>query len=167
MIRVFWEKGRLALEVETIVTFLKQIGLIGLLVVMFLEGSSLPFPGVAVVLSYGYALRPSLSEVVIISIVMSIVYSIASFIPYALAYKSEETINKKFGKKLAKAQDWFRRYGLWSVCLTRPFSVGNYISYVAGMSKVPRVKYFFYTFIGILPWSIVMLFVGNEMRWVF
>lgn len=155
------------MEVETIVAFLKQIGLIGLLVVMFLEGSSVPFPGVVVVLSYGYALRPSLSELVIIGIVMSIVYSLASFIPYSLAYKSEDAIRKKFGKRLAKAQDWFMRYGLWSVSLTRPFSVGNYISYVAGMSKVPKVKYFLYTFIGILPWSIVMLFVGNEMRWIF
>ncbi len=154
------------MDFDIIITFLTQIGLVGLFLTMFLEGSSLPIPGIVVVLSYGYALNPSLTQLVFISIVMSIVYSAASFIPYTLGSKSEEMIRKKFGEKLCKAQAWFIQYGMWSISLTRPFSVGNYISYVAGMSKVPRVKYFFYTFLGILPWSIVMLLVGNEIHYL-
>lgn len=152
---------------DIIITFLNKIGLIGLFLAMFLEGSSLPFPGVIVVLSYGYAMDLSIIEAVFISIVMSIIYSIASFIPFLLASRCEGIIRKKFGRKLDKAQAWFIRYGMWSISLSRPFSVGNYISYVAGMSKVPKLKYFFYTFIGILPWSFIMLVIGNEIRSIF
>jgi len=32
-----------------------------------------------------------------------------------------------------KGQAFFNRYGVWSIALSRPFGVSNYISYVAGM----------------------------------
>lgn len=152
------------MDLYIIITFLTKIGLVGLFLAMFLEGSSLPFPGVLVVLSYGYALNLSIVEAVFISIIMSIVYGIASFIPFMLGLRFEGIVRKKFGRKLGKAQAWFIRYGMWSICLSRPFSVGNYISYVAGMSKVSKVKYFIYTFFGIFPWSFVILVIGNEFN---
>ncbi len=152
---------------DIIITFLNKIGLAGLFLAMFLEGSSLPFPGIIVVLSYGYAIDLSIIEAAFISIIMSIIYSIASFIPFMLASRCEGIIRKKFGRKLGKAQAWFIRYGMWSISLSRPFSLGNYISYVAGMSEVPKGRYFIYTFIGILPWSFVILVIGNEFRSIF
>ncbi|KUO58054.1 MAG: hypothetical protein APF84_18705 [Gracilibacter sp. BRH_c7a] len=155
------------MNIESILTFLKEIGSAGLFLAMFIEGSSLPFPGVLVVLSYGYAMNPSMTQLIYISIIMSIIYTLASFIPYMVGSKSEQVIRKKFERRLCKAQTWFMHYGMWSISLSRPFSVGNYISYVAGMSKVPKVKYFMYTFLGILPWSFVTLLLGSEIRWIF
>jgi membrane protein DedA with SNARE-associated domain len=149
------------MNIDTILTLLKELGLVGLFIFMFLEGSSLPFPGIVVVLSYGYALSPSIVETVVISLIMSIIYSAATFIPYMLGSKSEALIRKKFGGKLSKAQAWFIRYGMWSISLSRPFAVGNYISYIAGISKVPKGKYFLCTFLGILPWSFIVLTIGK------
>jgi len=73
------EKGRLTMT-AILLESLKDLGLAGLYTAMLLEGSSLPFPGIVVVFTYGY-LFPSQSTLWIAA-VMSTVYSLASLIPY-------------------------------------------------------------------------------------
>jgi membrane protein DedA with SNARE-associated domain len=147
--------------IETILRWLEDIGLVGLLAAMFIEGSSLPFPGIAVVLAYGYILPVSYWNAVWIASGMSAVYCMASLIPYFIGDKLEAMFNKRPVKGLQKAKDLFVRYGIWSVALFRPFGLGNYISYVAGMSKMKLIPYLLLTFIGIYPWSYVMILLGN------
>jgi membrane protein DedA with SNARE-associated domain len=89
------------------------------------------------------------------------VYSMASLIPYFIGSKLGELFQKRPKKGLQKAKDLFIRYGVWSVAMSRPFGLGNYISYVAGMSKMRLTPYFLLTFIGIFPWSFVMIVLGN------
>lgn len=128
---------------------------------MFLEGSSLPFPGVFVVLSFGYILSPGYLEIAVIAVGMSVFYSIASLIPFFLAAKLQGHLPKRINKGLVKGQAYFKRYGIWSIAISRPFGIGNYISYVAGLSKVNPFKYFLLTLIGIYPWSYGMMFLGD------
>ena len=147
--------------IEIILLWLKEIGLVGLFAAMFLEGSSLPFPGIAVVLAYGYILPFSYWNTVWVAAVMSVVYWMASLLPYFLGSKLEGLFQKRPKIGLQKAKDLFVRYGAWSVAMSRPFGLGNYISYVAGMSKMRLTPYLLLTFIGIYPWSYVMILVGN------
>jgi membrane protein DedA with SNARE-associated domain len=149
------------LLIEIILHWLEDIGLAGLFAAMFLEGSSLPFPGIAVVLAYGYILPFSYWNTAWIAAWMSVIYCISSLIPYFLGRKLEGLFQKRPKKGLQKAKDLFVRYGGWSVAISRPFGIGNYISYVAGMSKMKLVPYLLLTFIGIYPWSYVMLLLGN------
>lgn len=138
---------------------LRDLGLAGLYTSMFLEGSSLPFPGIAVVITYGY-LFPSKSTLWIAA-VMSVIYSLASLIPYFLGRKLGWLLQRKRNKGLAKAKSLFIRYGYWSVAATRPFGLGNYISYIAGMAKMSLKSYLCLTFVGIYPWSCSMLLLGR------
>lgn len=135
--------------------------MIGLFAVMFLEGSSLPFPGVALVLTYGYLLPFSYVGTAFTAAGMSVIYCLASLIPYFLGRKLKGLFPKRMQKGLDKARKFFLRYGIWSVALSRPFGLGNYISYVAGMSKIRLVPYLFLTLAGIYPWAYVMLVLGN------
>jgi membrane protein DedA with SNARE-associated domain len=145
---------------ELILHWFKENGLIGLLATMFLEGTSLPFPGVAVVFAYGYLFPFSYLNTVGIAAGMSVVYCISSLIPYFLGAKLENFFKKRSNKGLQKAKDIFVRYGSWSIALTRPFAIGNYISYVAGMSKMGLPTYLLLTFIGIYPWSYGTILLG-------
>jgi len=147
--------------VEIILNWLKEIGIIGLFAAMFLEGSSLPFPGIAVVLAYGYILPFSYWNTAWIAALMSVVYCLASLLPYFFGSKVEGLFKKRAKKGLDKAKRLFVRYGVWSVAFSRPFGLGNYISYVAGMSKMRLSSYLLLTFIGIYPWSFVMILLGN------
>ncbi|WP_099157489.1 DedA family protein [Virgibacillus ndiopensis] len=146
---------------EQIIEWLGAIGKPGLYMVMLLEGSSLPFPGVILVLSFGYILSPDYLDTAFLALNMSICYSLASLVPYFLAMKLESLISKKLKKGLDKGKAFFNRFGVWSIALSRPLGVGNYISYIAGMSRINVLKYFILTLIGIYPWSYVMIFLGD------
>lgn len=132
---------------------------LGLYLSMLLEGSSLPFPGLAAVLAIGNLLSPNPLEAFWLALGMSLAYSIASFLPYIIGLKLQSRLHTKL--KLSKVQTWFQRYGVWSICISRPFGVGNYISYVAGMSNVNPLRYGVLTFIGIFPWAYTMLLLAS------
>ncbi|MEK3889139.1 DedA family protein [Bacillus sp. FSL K6-3431] len=150
--------------IQQFLEWLNTIGIAGLFLSMFLEGSSLPFPGLVIVLSYGYLLSPGYINTAFIALGMSIFYTLASLIPYFIGAKLERHLPKKLKKGLEKGIVLFNRYGIWSIALSRPFGIGNYISYVAGIGKVNLFKYFILTFLGIYPWSYVMILLGNYFK---
>jgi membrane protein DedA with SNARE-associated domain len=147
--------------IQQFLDWLSSIGISGLYLAMFLEGSSLPFPGVAIVFSYGYLLAPGYVNTAFIAVGMSTFYTLASFFPYFLGLKLEKKLPQRLQKKLEKGTVFFNRYGIWSIGFSRPFGIGNYISYVAGVSKVHIIKYFTLTFLGIYPWSYIMILLGE------
>lgn len=141
---------------------LKEMGLAGLYTAMFLEGSSLPFPGVVIALTYGYWF-PS-SNIPWTAAGMSAVYALASMIPYFLGRKLGWWLERRWSRGLAKAGRLFLRYGYWSVAATRPIGLGNYISYVAGMAQMKVSSYLILTFAGIYPWACAMLLLGRAFQ---
>ncbi|HEX7064553.1 MAG TPA: VTT domain-containing protein [Bacillales bacterium] len=127
-----------------------------------IEASSLPFPGTLVALAYGFLLDPSIIELIWLSLASAFVYTAASFIPYGIGFKLENKIKRKMNKKkFEKAQKWFAKFGQWSIALGRPLGLGNYISYISGISKVKPLRFGILTFIGILPWLFAMFFLGR------
>ncbi|WP_106495792.1 DedA family protein [Lentibacillus sp. Marseille-P4043] len=150
--------------IQQLLEWLSAFGKPGLYIVMLLEGSSLPFPGVVLVLSFGYILSPGYLNTALLAVNMSVCYSLASLIPYFLGMKLEGFFSKKLKKGLDKGKSFFNRYGVWSIALSRPLGVGNYISYIAGMSGINIVKYFMLTFVGIYPWSYIMIILGDYFQ---
>ncbi len=148
---------------DFVISLIKELGVWGLFAGNAIEASSLPFPGALVTLTYGYLLDPSWGKLIILAFTSSLVYTVFSYIPYGIGYKLKDKIKEKTNsKKMAKGQKWFRKCGLWSIAITRPLGIGNYISYVAGISKVNKWKFGALTFIGIFPITLTMLIVGKN-----
>jgi membrane protein DedA with SNARE-associated domain len=148
---------------EFVMDIIKELGMWGLFAGNAIEASSLPFPGALVTVTYGYVLDPSWMKLVILAITSSVIYTIFSYIPYGIGSKLKDKIKEKTSsKKMEKGQKWFRICGLWSIAITRPLGIGNYISYIAGISKVNKWKFGGLTFIGILPITLTMLIVGKN-----
>jgi len=147
---------------EFLLDFLKDIGIYGLLLSLAIEASSLPFPGTIVVLTYGYVMDASALELFGVALLAGTVYTAASYIPYFIGYKLEGKM-KKFiqPEKLEKSERWFNRCGEWTIALSRPLGLGNYISYFSGISEVKPVRFGAITFIGMTPWIYVMLILGG------
>lgn len=152
------------LAIEWIFRLLGELGLFGLFTAIFLEGASVPFPGIIVVLAYGGLLDMSLAGMVGIAAIMAAIYSVASLIPYFIGNKLEHLIRPNIRKGLDKASRIFNRYGIWSIALSRPFGIGNYISYLAGISGVGLLKYLLLTFTGIFPWCLAILYLGDYLN---
>lgn len=152
------------LIIEQILGFLEDLGLFGLFTAIFLEGASVPFPGIIAVLAYGGLLDLSLGNMAGIAAIMAGIYSLASLIPYFIGNKLEHLLGPRIRKGLGKASRTFNRYGIWSIAISRPFGIGNYISYLAGISEVGLLKYLLLTFAGIFPWCFAILYLGDYLN---
>ncbi|KZZ82590.1 MULTISPECIES: VTT domain-containing protein [Bacillaceae] len=149
---------------EFIIGILKSFGIWGLLGGIAIEASSVPFPGSLLTLAYGFVLDQPMSKLIWIAILASIVYTIFSLIPYWIGAKLEHKMKKKFQRKkktIERTQRWFKKCGIWSIALSRPLGIGNYISYVSGLSKVKLTPFLILTFIGVFPLNIAMLWLGS------
>lgn len=146
---------------QQLLEILSTLGIVGLLAVMAIEGSSIPFPGIIIVLSYGYLFNPSLAEIAMTALMMALSYSLSSYIPYTVGTKVANKANSILKDKYSNAQNWMNKYGAISIAITRPFGAGNYISYVGGITRIKPLKYGILTFIGIYPWCFIMLNLGK------
>jgi Uncharacterized membrane-associated protein len=146
---------------QLLVNIAGSIGIFGLILVMAVEGASVPFPGIVVILALGYILRIGPDRIPLIAAEMGIAYSAASYIPYLVGMKLETVIRRKYEKEINKAQGWFYKYGEYTIALLRPFALGNYISYIAGISRVKPWKYVMLTFAGIYPWCFAVLTIAH------
>lgn len=141
-----------------------------LLGAMLVEGGSIPFPGILVVLAFGSTVRPSFQESVIICILMATVYTLASFIPYAIGRKFGVKIltifdsRKNIKASIEKSKELVKRYGVITIAISRFFGWGNKISYIAGISKIKYLPYGLLTFTGIFSWALVMMNLGKVFR---
>ncbi|MBS2970490.1 VTT domain-containing protein [Metabacillus sp. KIGAM252] len=149
---------------EFVIKVLKLFGIWGLLGGIAIEASSVPFPGSLLTLAYGFVLDQPMSKMIWIAVLASIVYTIFSLIPYWIGAKLEHKVKKKFKRKkktIERTQRWFKKCGIWSIALSRPLGIGNYISYVSGLSKVKLTPFLILTFIGVFPLNIAMLWLGS------
>ncbi|WP_430788670.1 DedA family protein [Virgibacillus flavescens] len=147
---------------EVVIDVIKEYGIWGLLASLAIEASSLPFPGGLVTLVFGYILQLSFIEIVLYGLLASIVYTVFSIIPYIIGYKLEDKLKEKTSrKKIEKSERWFKKFGIWSIAFSRPLGIGNYISYVSGVFKVNIWTFLSLTLLGILPWTVGILWLGS------
>lgn len=149
-------------------SFLKSI--FPLLATMFLEGSSIPFPGIVMVLGFGSLERPSFNQSMIVAFFMATSYTLASFIPYAIGRKLGVKVlsifdkRKKIKASIDKSKEIVDKYGVFTIAISRFFGWGNKISYIAGISKIRYLPYGMLTFSGIYAWSLLMVNLGKLFK---
>jgi membrane protein DedA with SNARE-associated domain len=148
---------------QTALEFLRHCGVWGLFAATAIEASSLPFPGAMFVLVYGYLMDVGPWGLVLIGAINSMVYTLFSLIPFYVGSRLGKWSKKKLdAAKIEKAQVWFRKYGEWSITLSRPTGFGNYISYISGISGIKPWRFILFSYIGVFPWNTFLLFVGHS-----
>lgn len=156
---------------STITPIIYQYGYITIIMTAILEGSSIPFPGTIVFIIAGFVVYKAGLNIWISIILAGLFYSIASILPYYIGKKIKcgiyhflEKYFKVSRNKIVEIEDFFHKHGELSVCISRPFFIGNYISYFAGIANVDLLRFLILTFIGILPWATIYLWLGYYCR---
>ncbi|RBP37419.1 DedA family protein [Garciella nitratireducens] len=154
-----------------ITNLIDQYGYIVIVITAFLEGASIPFPGSPILVLSGFLIYQGKIHLWLAVLLATTFYTIASIIPYSIGKKLKEKLFdflevylKIPREKIDKIKAVFNQYGEISICLTRPFFIGNYISYFAGISQIPLIRFLPLTFIGIMPWSFLYLVLGYIFR---
>lgn len=133
------------------------------------EGLALPFPSVILVIMAGAAVAHGRMSFVNVVMGASLAYTMGALVPYVIGRNVARFKRHKWAisltarAPLGQAQALFSRHGHKIVALSRPFFVGNWVSYIAGFAHMSPLKFVVYTFLGILPWAIAATSVG----WLF
>lgn len=153
---------------EQVLELIKEYGALGVLMGMFLESSVLPIPSEFVLVGAGAMQIPVLT----IIIFGSIGSTLGSAIGYSIGRYGGRPFIEAYGKyflitpgKLEAAEKWVERYGAFAVFISRliPFIPFKVFSISAGIIRMSFIPFLIYTFLGMIPRSLVLASIGKTI----
>jgi membrane protein DedA with SNARE-associated domain len=151
-----------------IYNYLFQLGYFGIFLLVTIESSFIPFPSEIVMIPAGYL--ASIGKLnIYIAIILGILGSIfGALINYFIAYKFGRTFLHKHAKwfftseqSLNKMEKFFYDNGAITTSFGRLIPVvRQYISFPAGLSKMPITEFVFYTGLGAGIWVTILTCLG-------
>jgi membrane protein DedA with SNARE-associated domain len=156
--------------VDVATEFIGSAGVVAVFLLMTLESACIPVPSEAIMLFAGFAV--SKGELTLFGIVAAGVLGnlVGSWIAYAVGYYGRLDLLEKnrlihiSPKHLKWADDWFERYGSWTVFFSRMLPIiRTFISLPAGVAKMPFWRFTAYTLAGCIPWVLMLALVGQSV----
>lgn len=154
-----------------IINGISSLGYGGIVLLMALESACIPIPSEIIMPFAGYLVFNGKFSLFLVVLLGTIGNLIGSMIAYWVGFYGGRPLIEKYGKyvlirnrDLELAQKWFEKYGNLSIFISRLLPVvRTFISFPAGISKMSFKKFSFYTFIGSLPWSFALTWLGVKM----
>lgn len=155
------------------INIITSLGYWGVFIGMTLESACIPLPSEIIMTFSGFVVWQGNTNMTLIgiTIVGALGNLFGSLIAYFVGLKGGRPFLEKYGKyvlithsKLELAERWFKRYGSEAVLISRLLPViRTFISLPAGIAKMDLKKFVIYTFIGSLPWSFVLGYIGVQL----
>lgn len=141
--------------------FIISYGLWAVFITMLLESAMIPIPSEIVVPLAGfYAARGYFSFWMVVW-VSTIANLIGSILAYYLGKFAKPYFPHFMADHLELAEIFFKKHGTWAILTGRMLpAVRTFMSMPAGLSHIPIGKFSFLTFIGSIPWNILMTWLG-------
>lgn len=132
---------------------------------MVLESACIPIPSEVTMVYAGYLVSRGSMNFVAAVLVGSFANLVGSWIAWGVGAYGLDTLLVRSARNrahLATAERWFDRYGTPVVLVSRMLPlVRTFISLPAGMARMPLLRFSVLTFIGCLPWCILLVGVGD------
>ncbi len=155
-------------------TVLHNIHWPGVVIIMALESANIPIPSEVTMPLAGWMLVQESGLGVWHAIIAGGLYgalgcTLGSIGSYALGYYGGRPLLKKYGRyilvtehDLEQADRWFTRWGDWASFLSRLLPiVRTFISFPAGVVRVPLLRFTLFTFVGSFIWCGVLAAAGH------
>jgi membrane protein DedA with SNARE-associated domain len=152
------------------VDFVRDVGVVGIFILMTLESACVPIPSEATMLFAGFSV--SNGDMALIGAVAAGVLGnlVGSWIAWAAGYYGREELLEKNRiihinpKHLATADRWFREHGEATVFWARMVPiVRTFISLPAGVAEMPFWRFSAFTLLGCIPWVLGLTLVGRSV----
>jgi membrane protein DedA with SNARE-associated domain len=150
--------------------FIGSTGLPAVFALMVLESACIPIPSEAIMLFAGFSVAEG--ELTLIGIVAAGVLgnAVGSSIAYAVGYYGRLDLLERnrlihiSSKHLKWADDWFERYGSWTVFFSRMLPIiRTFISLPAGVARMPFGRFLALTTLGSIPWVLALALIGRSV----
>jgi membrane protein DedA with SNARE-associated domain len=153
---------------EDVIHFILHFKYIGLFILLMLGLIGLPIPDEVLLVFVGFLITQKKFALIPSAVTAFLGSVVGMSFSFLIGRKISRPIIQRYGRKvgitpkrLAKIQDWFQRYGKWTVTLCY-FIPGfrHLVSYFAGFSQFRYPSFAFYAGIGGMIWVFVFLGIG-------
>lgn len=158
-------------------------GLLGIVMAMAIESCCIPLPSEIVMPLAGVLVashKPLLGvnpgaplwlNLLLLALSGALGCLLGSMLAYGIGYAGGRPLLLKYGKYVLisqhdtdKADHFFQRWGSATAFFSRLLPVvRTYISLPAGMTKMSFSKFCLYTFLGSLPWCLILAYLGYQL----
>jgi membrane protein DedA with SNARE-associated domain len=155
-------------------------GYLGVFIAMSIESAMIPLPSELILPFAGFMVSdPSQIEPLtgqpwnywIAVIVATAGNTCGSLIAYGIGYYGGRPFLERYGKyflirhhEIEIAEHWFARWGSPTVFFSRMLPiVRTFISFPAGVARMPLGKFVVYSTLGALPWSMALVWAGVQL----
>ena len=153
---------------DVFLQFIDGWGYYAVAILMALENACIPIPSELILGFAGYKIYAGRMTFTMAMVAGMVGGMLGSYFAYYVGHYGGRPFVDKYGKyffvkksHVDIAQEWFDKYGIKAVFFSRMLPVvRTFISLPAGFAHVDMKKFFFYTFIGSLPWTALILFIG-------
>ena len=157
------------------------VGYVGVAVAVALETIVAPIPSEVILPMAGWKVSQSAADATIvepltgqpwnllIAIAVATVGSVVgAIVGYAIGAWGGRPLLDRYGRyvgiggpELDRADRWFERWGSWAVFLGRMVPlVRTFVSYPAGISRMPIGRFVAFSALGSLPWNAALIYAG-------
>lgn len=162
-----------------VIDIISTMGYAGVFLAMAIESACIPLPSEIIMPFSGYLVYNGdfaytgvlWLDLLLVGAVGALGNLAGSLLAYWVGAKGGRPLVEKYGKyvllshhDLDLADRWFEKYGRSTVFFTRMLPViRTFISFPAGISGMNLSTFSIYTFLGALPWSTGLAYVGYKM----
>ncbi len=154
-----------------IISFISQLGYMGIIVTMGIESACIPLPSEIIMPFSGYLVSTGRFTLWGTAVAGAFGCVAGSVVAYWVGIWGGRPFIQKYGKyvllshkDLATADRFFEKYGEWAIFFSRLLPIiRTFISLPAGIARMNFFKFVIYTFIGSLPWCLMLAYVGKVM----
>ena len=161
------------------------VGYAGVMVAMAIESAMVPLPSELILPYAGFLVSdPSQIEPLtkgpwsfwIVVVIATVGNTLGSLVAYAIGAYGGRPVLQRYGRyllirphEIELADRFFARYGNATVFVGRLLPiVRTFISFPAGVTRMPLVPFITYSTLGAFPWSILLVYAGTVLgaHWV-
>ena len=165
----------ISLLVSWVVEVISAGGYLGVVALMAIESACIPLPSEIIMPFAGYLVSLGRFNLIAAATMGALGCNIGSTIAYVVAARGGRKAIERWGGnvlirpvELDRAEHFFARYGAVTVFVGRLLPVvRTFISFPAGLARMPMLKFQIYSFVGSWPWCLALAYVGALLgaRW--
>jgi membrane protein DedA with SNARE-associated domain len=165
----------ISLLASWIVAVISAGGYLGIAALMAIESACIPLPSEIIMPFAGYLVSLGRLNLIGAATAGALGCNLGSTIAYVVAAKGGRKAIERWGAyvlirpvELDRAEKFFARYGAITVFVGRLLPViRTFISFPAGLARMPMLKFQIYSFVGSWPWCFALAYVGMLLgaRW--
>jgi membrane protein DedA with SNARE-associated domain len=143
----------------------------GIVILMAIESACIPLPSELIMPFAGYLVYQGAMNLLLVATAGAIGCNVGSLIAYEIGSYGGRPLVERYGswilmgrRELDWADRFFARWGNSAVFIGRLLPViRTFIALPAGISRMPRLRFHVYTFLGSWPWCFALAWLGMKL----